>query len=79
MKERSCWSTYVYWSNGPETVEPTVGNKQCPAKDMVVLVGQLFVVNLFLRYDTFSAVHDGMLLGLEPRIVIKSVYKESDQ
>ncbi|XP_078175105.1 allene oxide synthase 4-like [Carex rostrata] len=70
---------YVYWSNGPETVAPTVGNKQCPGKDMVVLVGRLFVANLFLRYDTFSAVHDGMLLGLEPKIVIKSVNKASDK
>ncbi|KAJ4798247.1 Allene oxide synthase [Rhynchospora pubera] len=67
---------YVYWSNGPQTVVPTVGNKQCPGKDMVILVGQLFVVDLFLRYDTFSAVHDGMLL-LEPRMFFKSVKKAS--
>ncbi|XP_078174937.1 allene oxide synthase 3-like [Carex rostrata] len=69
---------YVYWSNGPETVAPAVGNKQCAGKDMVLLVGRLFIVDLFLRYDTFSAVQDGMLLGLEPRIVIKSVKKASD-
>lgn len=69
---------YVYWSNGPETVSPAVGDKQCPGKDMVILVGRLFVANLFLRYDTFSAVHDGMLLGLEPKMVIKSVQKASD-
>ncbi|XP_078166361.1 allene oxide synthase 2-like [Carex rostrata] len=68
---------YVYWSNGPETVTPAVGNKQCPGKDMVILVGRLFVADLFLRYDTFSAVHDGMLLGLEPKMVIKSVKKSS--
>ncbi|KAJ4818138.1 Allene oxide synthase [Rhynchospora pubera] len=70
---------YVYWSNGPETVSSTVGSKQCPGKDMVILVGRLFVAHLFLRYDTFSAVHDGMLLGLEPRMVFKSVKKASDQ
>jgi hydroperoxide dehydratase len=68
---------YVYWSNGPETVAPAVGSKQCPGKDMVILVGRLFVVDLFLRYDTFSAVHDGMLLGLEPKIIFKSVKKAS--
>ncbi|GJM99760.1 hypothetical protein PR202_ga16890 [Eleusine coracana subsp. coracana] len=45
---------YVYWSNGRETEEPTVGNKQCPGKNFVMLVGRLFVVELFLRYDTFS-------------------------
>lgn len=60
---------YVYWSNGPETLAPALGNKQCPGKDMVILVGRLFVVDLFLRYNTFSAVHDGILLGLEPKIV----------
>ncbi|KAJ3705571.1 hypothetical protein LUZ61_009276 [Rhynchospora tenuis] len=70
---------YVYWSNGPETAAPTIGDKQCPAKDMVILVGRLFVAHLFLRYDTFSAVHEGMLLGLEPRMVFKSVKKASDQ
>ncbi|KAJ1699429.1 hypothetical protein LUZ63_007941 [Rhynchospora breviuscula] len=70
---------YVYWSNGPETVAPTTGDKQCSGKDMVLLVGRLFVAHIFLRYDTFSAVHDGMLLGLEPRMVFKSVKKASDQ
>ncbi|KAJ4764580.1 Allene oxide synthase [Rhynchospora pubera] len=70
---------YVYWSNGPETVVPTMGNKQCPGKDMVILVGRLFVAHIFLRYDTFSAVHDGMVLGLDPRMVFKSVEKASDQ
>ncbi|KAJ3699932.1 hypothetical protein LUZ61_003637 [Rhynchospora tenuis] len=70
---------YVYWSNGPETAAPTIGDKQCAGKDMVLLVGRLFVAHLFLRYDTFSVVHDGMLLGLEPRMVFKSVRKASDQ
>ncbi|CAN6320861.1 unnamed protein product [Urochloa humidicola] len=46
---------YVYWSNGRETETPTVGNKQCPGKNLVVLVGRLFLVELFLRYDTFTA------------------------
>ncbi|GAU14336.1 hypothetical protein TSUD_308960 [Trifolium subterraneum] len=45
---------HVFWSNGRETEEPTVGNKQCPGKDFVVLFSRLLVVELFLRYDTFS-------------------------
>jgi hydroperoxide dehydratase len=45
---------YVYWSNGRETEDPTVGNKQCPGKDLVVLLSRLLVVELFLRYDTFT-------------------------
>ncbi|GFY95902.1 allene oxide synthase [Actinidia rufa] len=46
--------THVLWSNGPETESPTVGNKQCAGKEFVVLVSRLFVVELFLRYDSFS-------------------------
>ncbi|KAJ7007286.1 cytochrome P450 allene oxide synthase [Populus alba x Populus x berolinensis] len=45
---------HVLWSNGPETEEPTLGNKQCAGKDFVVLVSRLFVVELFLRYDSFE-------------------------
>ncbi|TVU47856.1 hypothetical protein EJB05_07470, partial [Eragrostis curvula] len=46
---------YVYWSNGRETENPSLDNKQCPGKNFVVLVGRLFLVELFLRYDTFTA------------------------
>ncbi|CAK7329766.1 unnamed protein product [Dovyalis caffra] len=45
---------YVYWSNGRETEDPTAENKQCPAKDLVVLVSRVFLVEFFLRYDTFA-------------------------
>lgn len=51
---------YVFWSNGRETDEPRVDNKQCPAKDLVVLLSRLFVVELFLRYDTFSVESSSM-------------------
>lgn len=54
---------YVYWSNGRETESPSVGNKQCPGKNFVVLVGRLFLVELFLRYDTFTADVGTELLG----------------
>src|SRR5687768_3193662 len=28
---------YVLWSNGRETDDPTIHNKQCPAKNLVVM------------------------------------------
>ncbi|KAG8074117.1 hypothetical protein GUJ93_ZPchr0006g45735 [Zizania palustris] len=46
---------YVFWSNGPETESPSVDTKQCAGKNLVVLVGRLLLVELFLRYDTFTA------------------------
>uniref|UniRef100_A0A7N0V317 Allene oxide synthase n=1 Tax=Kalanchoe fedtschenkoi TaxID=63787 RepID=A0A7N0V317_KALFE len=45
---------HVLWSNGPETVTPTVANKQCAGKDFVVLAARLLLVELFLRYDSFE-------------------------
>ncbi|XP_078177443.1 allene oxide synthase 3-like [Carex rostrata] len=64
---------YVYWSNGRETDEPAVTNKQCPGKDIVVLIGQLFVVELFLQYNTFTG--EIGELPLEPKITFKSIQK----
>jgi hydroperoxide dehydratase len=64
---------YVYWSNGRETDEPAVTNKQCPGKDFVVLVGRLFVVELFLRFETFTG--EIGELPLEPKITFKSFQK----
>ncbi|KAK9108749.1 hypothetical protein Sjap_016809 [Stephania japonica] len=45
---------HVLWSNGRETENPTVENKQCAGKDMVVLASRLMLVELFLRYDSFD-------------------------
>ncbi|KAJ7966687.1 Allene oxide synthase [Quillaja saponaria] len=45
---------HVLWSNGRETENPKVGNKQCAGKDLVTLVSRLLVVELFLRYDSFE-------------------------
>ncbi|XP_027355318.1 allene oxide synthase 1, chloroplastic-like [Abrus precatorius] len=45
---------HVLWSNGPETEEPSVCNKQCAGKDFVMLFSRLLVVELFLRYDSFD-------------------------
>uniref|UniRef100_A0A0C9S4F8 TSA: Wollemia nobilis Ref_Wollemi_Transcript_13955_1770 transcribed RNA sequence n=1 Tax=Wollemia nobilis TaxID=56998 RepID=A0A0C9S4F8_9CONI len=45
---------YVLWSNGPETGETTLHNKQCAGKNFVVLMARLLVAHLFLRYDSFE-------------------------
>ncbi|KAK4348768.1 hypothetical protein RND71_031523 [Anisodus tanguticus] len=45
---------HVLWSNGAETENPSVSNKQCAGKDFVVLVSRLLLVELFLRYDSFE-------------------------
>ncbi|XP_076949103.1 allene oxide synthase 3-like [Bidens hawaiensis] len=54
---------YVYWSNARETESPSSDNKQCPAKDLVVLCCRLMLVELFLRYDTFTAETGQVALG----------------
>lgn len=45
---------HVLWSNGPETENPTLGNKQCAGKDFVVFISRLLLIELFLRYDSFE-------------------------
>lgn len=45
---------HVYWSNGPETADPAVGNKQCAAKDAVVATACMLVAEMFRRYDDFE-------------------------
>ncbi|CAN1278291.1 Allene oxide synthase 2, chloroplastic [Linum perenne] len=60
---------YVYWSNGRETSDPTAENKQCPAKDLVVLMSMLFLVEFFLRYDGLTVEFDTLpFLGWSVRI-----------
>ena len=54
---------YVYWSNGRESDDPTVENKQCPGKDLVVLLSRVMLVELFLRYDTFDIEYSTLPLG----------------
>ncbi|GAV75081.1 p450 domain-containing protein [Cephalotus follicularis] len=54
---------YVYWSNGRETDNPTAENKQCPGKDLVVLLCRVMLVEFFLRYDTFTVEAGTLLLG----------------
>lgn len=44
----------VFWSNGRETDNPTVRDKQCPGKELVVTMSQVYVAELFLRYKEFT-------------------------
>ncbi|XP_023554237.1 allene oxide synthase 3-like [Cucurbita pepo subsp. pepo] len=64
---------YVYWSNGRETEEPTTENKQCPARDLVVLVSRVVLAELFLRYDTFAV--EGTQSSLGWSVKVKSLTK----
>ncbi|KAL4555703.1 hypothetical protein LXL04_038331 [Taraxacum kok-saghyz] len=59
---------YVYWSNGRETESPTADNKQCPAKDLVVLCSRIMLVEFFLRYDTFTVEIGKVALGASVKI-----------
>ncbi|GLJ30787.1 hypothetical protein SUGI_0610760 [Cryptomeria japonica] len=45
---------YVLWSNGPETENPSLNNKQCAGKDIVVMIARLLIAELFLQYDSFD-------------------------
>ncbi|KAL0910331.1 hypothetical protein M5K25_021304 [Dendrobium thyrsiflorum] len=50
---------YLFWSNGPETGNPTTENKQCAAKDHVVATACFMVAEIFRRYDDYEC-GDGM-------------------
>ena len=66
---------HVLWSNGKETEEASVSNKQCAGKNLVVLLCRLFLVDLFLRYDTFE--FEFKQSGFGPSITLKSLTKAS--
>jgi hydroperoxide dehydratase len=66
---------YVLWSNGRETENPNVDNKQCPGKNLVVLLCRLFLVEFFLRYDTFTFETKDAAVGVS--ITITSLTKAS--
>ncbi|XP_034680928.1 LOW QUALITY PROTEIN: allene oxide synthase 3-like [Vitis riparia] len=65
---------YVYWSNGRESDDPTVENKQCPGKDLVVLLSRVMLVEFFLHYDTFDIEYGTLLLGSS--VTFKSLTKQ---
>ncbi|KAL1338929.1 hypothetical protein HN51_033518 [Arachis hypogaea] len=66
---------YVVWSNGPETEQPGPENKQCPGKNLVILLCRVFLVEFFLRYDTFEFTYKDIVLG--PNVTITSLTKAS--
>ncbi|PIN12362.1 hypothetical protein CDL12_15015 [Handroanthus impetiginosus] len=66
---------YVYWSNGRETDDPKVENKQCPAKNLVVLLCRLMLVEFFLVYDIFEVEVGRIMLG--SAVTFKSLKKAS--
>ncbi|KAK7407746.1 hypothetical protein VNO78_09794 [Psophocarpus tetragonolobus] len=66
---------HVLWSNGRETEEPSPSNKQCPGKNLVVLMCRLFLVEFFMRYDTFEFEFTQASFG--PSITIKTLTKTS--
>lgn len=45
---------YLFWSNGPETEEPSLHNKQCPGKNIVITLACLFVAHIYVRYDSID-------------------------
>jgi hydroperoxide dehydratase len=65
---------YVYWSNGRETEDPTAENKQCPGKDLVLLLSRVLLVEFFLRYDTFT-VKTASSLALGSTVTFTSLIK----
>lgn len=46
--------SHVFWSNGRETDQPTLQNKQCAGKDLVVTMSRAYVAEMFLRYKDFT-------------------------
>ncbi|XP_042518079.1 allene oxide synthase 1, chloroplastic [Macadamia integrifolia] len=66
---------HVLWSNGPETENPTLENKQCAGKNFVVLMARLLVVELFMRYDSFEIEVGTSVLGSS--VTVTSVKKAS--
>eukprot|EP00243_Klebsormidium_subtile_P002514 TRINITY_DN1501_c0_g1_i1.p1 TRINITY_DN1501_c0_g1~~TRINITY_DN1501_c0_g1_i1.p1 ORF type:complete len:588 (+),score=148.09 TRINITY_DN1501_c0_g1_i1:360-2123(+) len=45
---------YLLWSNGRQTEDAVVTNKQCPGKDFVPEGTKIFLANLFLRYKAYE-------------------------
>lgn len=58
---------YVLWSNGPQTEEPTVENKHCAGKNLVLLFSHIFVATVYMKYDSFEVDSTQTnLIGLKP-------------
>ncbi|XP_054787921.1 allene oxide synthase 3-like [Prosopis cineraria] len=68
---------YVYWSNARETEEPSKDDKQCPAKNLVVLLCRVMLVEFFLRYDTFTVEIGKSSSNLGASVTFTSLIKSS--
>ncbi|KAK9942277.1 hypothetical protein M0R45_007952 [Rubus argutus] len=66
---------YLWWSLGRETENPTVDDKQCAGKDLVVVMNRIMLVEFFLRYDTFTADIETLLLG--SKVTLKTLIKNA--
>lgn len=64
---------HVFWSNGPETENPTVHNKQCPGKQLVVTMSLAFVAEMFNRYQEFTLSVEGS--GVSKKLMFTDLKK----
>ena len=64
---------HVFWSNGPETENPTVHNKQCPGKQLVVTMSLAFVAEMFNRYQEFTLSVEGS--GVSTKLMFTDLKK----
>ncbi|KAL7244897.1 hypothetical protein ACSBR2_000275 [Camellia fascicularis] len=69
--------TVVNSTNRRETDDPTLENKQCPGKDMAVMLSKVMLVELLLRYDTFAVVDDPSPIWMGSSCTIKWVSRSS--
>nr|QCP71057.1 allene oxide synthase [Pohlia nutans] len=63
---------HLVWSNGRQTDESSVHNKQCAAKDIVPLTGRLLLAEIFMRYDSFKTE------GADGKLAFTSLQRRTD-
>eukprot|EP00249_Psilotum_nudum_P034403 c5341_g1_i1 orf=321-1796(-) len=69
---------YVIWGNGPGNGKTTADNKQCAGADLVPFLTQLFLVNFFMRYDSF-AIEKPVVKGSTSTIFFSSLMKRQHE
>ncbi|KAM7495222.1 hypothetical protein LguiB_029831 [Lonicera macranthoides] len=60
---------YLYWSNGPQTGEPTASNKMCAAKDMVIFMACFLLAHMLRRYDSIT-LDSSSITSVEKAVVV---------
>ncbi|XP_024372097.1 allene oxide synthase [Physcomitrium patens] len=63
----------VFWSNGRETDDPTVHDKQCAGKDLAVTISRAYVAEMFLRYKEFTLEVQGS--GVQTTLLFSALQK----